>query len=47
MKENISKNLKEEILNSISNLKTSKSGENLKNLFINISHVGSKVLDEK
>ena len=47
MKENISKNLKEEILNSISNLKTSKSVENLKNLFINISHVGSKVLDEK
>ena len=47
MEENITKNLQEEILSSISNLKTSKSVENLKNLFKNLSQIGSKVLDEK
>ena len=47
MEENITKNLQEEIFSSISNLKTSKSVENLKNLFKNLSQIGSKVLDEK
>ena len=47
MEENISKNLQEEILCSISRLKSSKSVENLQNLFKNLSHVGLKVLDEK
>ena len=47
MEEKISNNLQEKILNSLNSLKTSKSIENLKNLFMNLNQVGSKVLDEK